>query len=182
MKKSMLLVLGLFLLFGGTALAQDDYPKAEVFGGFSILNIGEDEDLTGNRESFYGFQADAAFNVNEVFGIAADFGGQYKSLEIEDYEETFEVNAHVYEYLFGPRFSVRGERATVFGHALFGGVTVGGEGENENAFAMGFGGGVDVNVSEHFAIRPIQFDWILTNFSDDWQNDTVRFGFGIVIK
>ena len=180
MKKSMLLILGLFLLFGGTALAQDDYSKAEVFGGFSILNIGQD--LTGNRESLYGFQADGAFNVNKAFGIAADFGGQYKSFEIDEDGETFDVNAHVYEYLFGPRFSVRGERATVFGHALFGGATIGGEGESESAFAMGFGGGVDINVSEHFAVRAVQFDWVLTNFYDDWQNDTVRFGFGIVIK
>jgi len=172
MKKSILLVLGLFLLLGGTALAQDDYPMAEVFGGFSILNIGDD--LSGDRESFYGFQANAAFNLNETFGIEADFGGQYK-----DFDGT---KVHVYEYLFGPRFSMRQENTTFFAHALFGGATVGAEGENENGFAMGFGAGLDINVSEHFAVRPVQFDWILTNFYDDWQNDHIRFGFGIVIK
>jgi opacity protein-like surface antigen len=182
MKKSMLLLMGIFILLCGSAFAQDDYSKAEVFGGFSILSVGSDEDVFSEREQFYGFQANAAFNVTENFGVVADFGGQYKSFEIEEDEETFEINAHVYEYLFGPRFSLRGERATVFGQALFGGATLGGDGESINGFAMGFGGGVDVNVSDRFAVRVVQFDWIPTRFEGVWNNNTVRFGFGIVIK
>ncbi|MEJ2247690.1 MAG: hypothetical protein P8Y80_16680 [Acidobacteriota bacterium] len=174
MKKSILLLMGIFILLCGSAFAQDDYPKAEVFGGFSILSVGSDEDVFSEREQFYGFQANAAFNVSENFGAVADFGGQYKNIE--------DITAHVYEYVFGPRFSLRGEKATVFGQALFGGATLGGGGESINGFAMGFGGGVDVNVSERLAVRVVQFDWIPTRFEGEWNNNTVRFGFGIVIK
>ena len=176
MKKSMLLLLGMLVLVCGSAFAQD-YPKAEVFGGFSILTVGESSNpFEGQRDNLFGFQANAAFNVSENFGVEADFGGQYKSFD------EFDVTAHTYQYLFGPRFSLRGEKTTVFAHALFGGVTVGAAGESESAFAMGLGGGLDVNLSDRFAVRVVQFDWIPIHDQGEWYNNTVRFGFGIVIK
>jgi hypothetical protein len=178
MKKLMLLLFGVLILACGSLSAQDDYPKAEVFGGFSVLNT----DMSGlwqDRFSFYGFQANGAFNLNENFGIEADFGGQFKSEQ--------DITVHSYEYLFGPRFAVRQERTTLFVHALFGGTTLGAEGHNTNGFAMGFGGGFDVAVHDRIAIRVVQFDWIPARFTENgegsmWIKDTVRFGFGIVIK
>lgn len=163
----------LLSLFCVPVFAQDA-PKAEVFGGFSILSTDFGLGSLVDRQTFYGFQADAAFNFDKNLGIAADFGGQYKGVAGE--------TIHSYQYLFGPRASLRSEKATVFGHALFGGANFGASGSSENGFAMGFGGGIDVNAGERFAIRVVQFDWIPTKFNDTWIKDIVRFGFGIVIK
>lgn len=194
------------------AVAQD-YPKAEIFGGFSVYSgsiaIGDYDDIssmlgTGNgniptgwslegntlrrndRDQFYGFQANVSGNFHEKFGIVADFGWQYKDLNGERLE--------VYEYLFGPRFSMRADKATVFAHALFGGngfqygqsehfIDFSGDDHfSKNSFAMGFGGGVDVNAGDRFAIRVVQFDWIPNRLSGDWSTDEFRLGFGIVLK
>jgi hypothetical protein len=173
-----LLLIGVLIFTCGSLFAQDDYPKAEVFGGFSLLNT----DMGGlwrDRLSFYGFQANGAFNLDKKFGIEADFGGQFKS---ED-----NITVHMYEFLFGPRFAVRQDKATMFVHALFGGMNIGAEGDSTNGFAMGFGGGLDLNMNDRLAVRVVQFDWIPSRFTESgegsiWIKDTVRFGFGIVIK
>jgi len=178
MKKTVILVSAMIVLMSAPLMAQD-YPKAEVFGGFSLLSLGSERDLFSDRIQFYGFQANAAFNFHENVGIAADFGGQFKS----DEGDTF----HIYEFLFGPRFSMRGERATVFGQVLFGGANIGDGEDSINGFAMGVGGGVDINVNDRFAVRVVQFDWTPSRYSSDsgdsrWMKNVVRFGFGIVIK
>lgn len=207
------LALALVLLVMPLVATAQDYPKAEIFGGFSIFNgslaIGGHDDIssilgTGNghippgwslegntlrrneRDQFYGFQVNAAGNFHEKFGLVADFGWQHKDL----YGESFEV----YEYLFGPRFSMRADRATVFAHALFGGTGLQYGGSeylfdfsadddfSDNSFAMGFGGGVDVNAGNRFAIRVVQFDWTPNRMSGDWSASHFRLGFGIVYK
>lgn len=172
MKKFLLAIalLGVFCL----SLSAADAPKAEVFGGFSIVSSDLGAGSLINRQTFYGFQANAAFNFHKNLGIAADFGGHYKGVAGE--------TIHAYEFLFGPQASLRTEKATVFGHALFGGANIGVSGGSDNGFAMGFGGGIDVNAGKRFAIRVVQFDWIPTRFSGVWVNDNVRFGFGIVFK
>jgi hypothetical protein len=173
MKKSMLLLLGMLVIASIPVMAQDDYPKVEVFGGFSLLNFNPQE-MFDERQNAYGFQANVAGNLHENFGIEADFGGQYK--KIEGY------TLSTYEFLFGPRFTFRAEKASFFAHALIGGAHVGIEEYTDNGLAMGFGGGVDVNVNDRFAVRVVQFDWIPSKFEGEWSNDTVRFGFGVVIK
>ena len=177
MKKLTLLLVIVMTFACGSLFAQDDYPRAEIFGGFSLLNT----DLSGvwnERYSFYGFQASGVFNLDEFFGVEADFGGQYKSEGGE--------TVHFYEYMFGPRFAVRREKASFFVHALFGGMNLGVSGDSVSGFALGIGGGVDLNVNDRFAVRIVQFDWIPSRFTREdeifWVKDTVRFGFGIVIK
>jgi hypothetical protein len=128
----------------------------------------------GDREQLYGWQASIAGNFHRNIGVVGDFGGQYKTID--------GVSVHAYEYLFGPRFSVRAVKATGFFHALFGGLSVGGEGFSENGFMMGFGGGVDVNAGRRIAVRVIQFDWLPNRIEGDWSSSEFRVGFGIVIK
>ena len=156
------------LCFPLIAVAQD-YPTTEVFGGFSLFSVGN-----GDREQFYGFQASVAGNLHESLGIVGEVGGQYKDFGGE--------NIQIYEYLFGPRFSLRKDIATVFAHVLFGGITAKGGGSSESGFAMGIGGGVDVNAGDRFAIRVAQFDWMPHRLGGRWSKEEIRFGFGIVIK
>ncbi len=161
-----ILLVGLVALTGLPALGQD-YPKAEVFFGGSLLRA---DGAPRGQQLFGGWQASVNGNFSETFGLTADLGGQYRSISGQRVSQ--------YEYLFGPRLTMRGEGATAFSHVLFGGVTATGGGTN-TGFAMGVGGGVDINVGRRVAIRAIQFDYLPNRFSGIWFND-YRLGFGIV--
>ncbi len=170
MRKSVLM-LGLLFCFSGLAQAQThDQPSVEVFGGASVLRNG----ATAPSFSLYGgWQASGSVNFNEHLGVTADVGGQYRSISGKRVSQ--------YEYLFGPRFTARASRATLFAHGLVGGNTLRAVGASTNGFAWAVGGGLDYNVGGHFAIRAIQADYLRTRLSNAWFNDA-RLGFGIVFK
>ena len=73
-KLATLLVLGFLSL---PASAQGNYPRAELFGGFSFGSIEVRAPVanTFGHEAAEGFQAAIAVNVNRTLGIVADFGG-----------------------------------------------------------------------------------------------------------
>ena len=168
--KNILVLITAILACSISVLAQaTEYPKAEVFGGFSTLSIGN-----GDREQWYGWQAAATGNIHRAIGFVADFGSQYTDLE--------GLTAKSYEYLFGPRFTARSKKVNGFVHLLFGATNVRGSNFSETGFTMGVGGGVDVNVGNHFAIRVIQFDWLPNRFSGEWSKTEGRLGFGVVFK
>ena len=119
-----LLAAGLFLSI--PSFAQEvNYPKAEVFGGFSIssaVRVFDTDPTTGLttsslRESFMGWQASANGNLTHHLAIVGDFGGQYKTVA--------GIPMNSYQFLFGPRIMFRGPRVTPFVHAMFGGVKEG---------------------------------------------------------
>jgi outer membrane immunogenic protein len=94
-------------------------------------------------------------------------------------------------YLFGPRFSYRRySRFTPFGQILIGGVhgfdayfpSAAGFTLTPDAFAMAAGGGVNVPVSRHLAIRPVQVDYFQTQLPNNAANreNNLRVGAGIV--
>jgi hypothetical protein len=169
MRKVGLLLL-LTALLAVPAMGADEYPKAEIFGGFSYLNIDATA-LEFGRQNALGFQASVAGNFHKNLGIVGDFGGQFKSVE--------GTTAHAYEYLFGPQYAYRTEKSTVFLHGLIGGVTVGGGGESYNGYALGIGGGVDVKISDHLAFRVMQVDYLPTHIGGIWEHN-FRLGVGIV--
>ncbi len=163
--------LPLFLtaLLAVPAMGQNEYPKAEVFGGFSYASV----DIVGLRENAIGWQAAVGGNFHKNVGIVADFGGQYKSIE--------GVRVSAYEFMAGPQFNSRTEKANVFFHGLFGGATLRGEGASENGFALGVGGGVDVKISDRVAFRVFQVDYLPTHILQAWEHN-FRLGVGIVFK
>jgi hypothetical protein len=161
------LLLFLTALLAVPAMGQNEYPKAEVFGGFSYANV----DLVGVRENALGWQAAVGGNFHKNVGIVADFGGQYKSIE--------GVRVSAYEFMFGPQFNSRTEKANVFFHGLFGGVTIRGAGASENGLAMGIGGGVDVKINDSLAFRVMQVDYIPSHLGGVWEHN-FRLGVGIV--
>jgi hypothetical protein len=171
MKRLMIMFAAVAVLAPACLWAQDP-PKAEVFGGFSVWHttVGD------NDESFnpVGWQASLAGNINPKMGIVADFGGQYKD------------GVKVHSYMGGLRYNHRMDKVTPFVHAMLGGTRIGDAGGSMNGFSLGFGGGLDYVATERINLRIVQFDWMPTHFStggiSDWQNNVVRFGFGIVFK
>jgi hypothetical protein len=164
-------LLGMVLCFAGIVHAQaDKYPTVEVFGGPSVMRNG----ATAPSFSLYGgWQAAGSYNFNPHFGITTDFGGHYRSISGNRVSQ--------YEYLFGPRFTARGNRATLFGHALVGANTLRASGNSTSGFAWGVGGGLDYNVSELVGVRLIQADYLRTRLSNSWFNDA-RIGVGVVFR
>lgn len=177
------LAIGLFLISISSFAQEVNYPKAEVFGGFSMSSIPGVETFSSTglptpaRKMFMGWQASADYNLTHHLGIVADFGGQYGSISgvtvpgvtIPGY------SMNTYQFLFGPQLSFRKPRVTPYVHALFGGIRDGvgsisittplgavtTPAVSSTALGMGFGGGFDINMSERLALRVPQFDWTL---------------------
>ncbi len=193
------LLLGVVLLFSVAASAQDENPKAEVFGGYSYVRVNA-SGLPGFNMN--GGSASFSYNPTSSFGIVADFGGYH----VGKIGST-SVDGNVYSYLFGPKLAYRSGRFTPFVQALFGGahasgsatgapVTPGavrvraqaqavtsifGSSVSENTFAMTLGGGLDLNATSHIGIRLIQAEYFMTRFVSETQNNA-RISAGVVFR
>jgi opacity protein-like surface antigen len=157
--KTLIAVVVSALLLAVPAVAQQEYPKAEVFGGYQFTHL--DPSINAN-----GWNAAVNGNVNPWLGVTADFSGAYKN------------GGRVHTYMFGPTFSARTERITPFAHALFGGATGGGS----SAFSMALGGGLDVNAGRHLALRLVQADWLLFRSGGVTDRKNVRVSAGLVLR
>ena len=187
MRKYFLLLLA--VLLAGFAMGQD-FPRAELFGGYSYMrfNIG---DIGVDQTAFNlnGWNASLAINANKNVGFVADFDGHYGSPSVTVGGVTGNSKVRLHNFLFGPKFSYRGEKAQPFVHALFGGAhgstdDVSGSfigTTSDTAFAMALGGGVDIKVNNRFAIRAVQADYLMTKFVDNQQNN-FRLSFGVVFR
>jgi hypothetical protein len=176
-KTAGLLFLTLALAFG--AYAQDT-PKVEIPLGFSMVNVHPNiNDITSFNVFGGGGQID--FNFGNYFGIKADFMGytQNSGLKVsQDGQILGKVNGNVFTYMFGPQIKKHTGVFQPFAETLFGAAhtnlygsickletgCLSGNGNN-NGFAMALGGGIDLQVSKHFAIRPVEVDYLLTRFS-----------------
>jgi Outer membrane protein beta-barrel domain len=171
MKKS-LLVIALMMFVAAPLLAQEEFPRAQVFGGYSYMSL--DTSGVTNRQNFNGWNAQTTFNVNRWLGLTGDFGGYYGDIA--------SISAHDYSYMFGPTVTFRAEHVAPFVHALFGGSHIGGSvvgaSGSDNAFAMAFGGGLDLSFKSGFGVRLGQVDWYRTSHLDATQNN-VRVSTGV---
>jgi hypothetical protein len=166
-------LIGILLLFGlfSFAAAAQEYPKAEVFGGYQYTNL--------DGTSLNGWNAALSGNLNHWFGVTGDFGAAYKSVSGASFSN--------YTYMFGPTLaSRRGEALTPFVHALFGGfhssASFAGFSGTGNGFAMGIGGGLDMKVTPRIVLRAGQFDWMSFRANGASSNNNFRYSGGIVFR
>jgi hypothetical protein len=163
----LLAVLGLAL----PAKAQDERPRSEVYVGYDYVRVNSN----GNSFNFNGGSGQVTYNFNRWFGVVGDLGGYYTS-------ESF--GGGIISYMFGPRISFRRHsRVTPFAQALFGGAWEIAA-SSQSVFAMSAGGGVDVKISRHFAVRPVQAEYFLTRFKNTPTNqqNNFRYSAGIVFR
>jgi hypothetical protein len=181
-------VLGALLLSAVAASAQEiATPKVEVGFTYSWLHVNSanfDFQRTGNGGSAY-FE----YNVTPVLGLVADFGG-YANTRTG-------INDTALTYLFGPRFNLRHfARWTPYLQFLFGGAHAWSgpidPQPTQDAFATAAGGGLDFNWTKHISIKPIQVEYVMTQFDSgslggstkgfgNHQND-IRYSGGVVFK
>jgi opacity protein-like surface antigen len=175
MRKVLFTALLAALLLARTAAAQEVTPRVELFGGYSFAG--------GN---FHGWHASVAGNVNRWFGLAADFTGHYGGATDED---GFDERERIHGYHFGPRFSARGKRVTVFAHALFGAsslrTSLTGFGQRfefaDTAFSFVLGGGLDIKVGGRVSIRAFQLDYLRARLFGGIENRG-RLACGLVLR
>lgn len=165
------------LLFLAISAVAQDYPRVEVFGGYSYVH----SNFAGTGLNFNGGSGSIAVNVTQVIGLVGDFGGYHNN--------TSGVSTNNFTYLFGPKFAYRGnERVTPYFHVLLGGIhassSFGTVSASSNAFALAIGGGLDAKVAPHIAIRVAQIDYLLTKLQDDKDDrqNNVRVSAGIVFR
>jgi len=191
MKRSLLAIASL-LMFSGALLAQD-FPRVEVFGGYQILRVSQDD----YGKTLNGWRVSMAGNLNRYFGIEGVVSGTYGDfydIDGEPDDPDIDVNARIrnYSYLFGPRFTARSKVVTGFAHFLLGGsrtsVSAAASDPNatfsSNAFAWAVGGGLDLNLAKHFAVRPAQFDYgqIRTHDFGPGNVNSLTYSAGAVLK
>jgi hypothetical protein len=209
-----LLYVSAFVIFLALFASGQDFPKAEVFGGYSYLHIDTQGITTASLNNqctivfsgtcpvtfqihpgFNGWNIAPQVNLNRWFGVKAQIAGQYGNVLTGKYNtgsSFFVPGQHIYDFLFGPVVSHRGEKYTVFAHGLLGGQHVGiapiystsGFGTltppSETDFAVALGGGLDLKVAKHFAIRAGQFDYEFVNSSGGGHQNDFRFSAGVV--
>jgi len=167
------------LLLSFTALAQE-VPKVDLFFGYSFLRANQAQSVpafTANGGLF-----NVGFNFNNHIALEAEFGGYHNgNVSGKEFDTTS------FSYLFGPRFSLgRSRKVDPYFHVLFGvnraatsvaadsvliptpqSATPSSNGRFEASqanFAMAAGGGLDIKLSRHVVLRPIQLDYYLTRF------------------
>lgn len=180
------LVLSTLLILFMFAQPSKTQDKIEIFGGYSnvqapvagpgpltpcVMGVCPPQFVFSGANA-NGWDATLDYKPNRWLGVAADFGGYYRS--------AFNNSIHLQTYLFGPQLSLPG-RISPFGHVLFGVAhqTVGDPGAT--AFASAIGGGVDVKLNRFASVRVIQLDVLLTRFGGLTQAGP-RFSAGLVLR
>jgi opacity protein-like surface antigen len=191
MMKSNAILLGAFFVSGVIATAQEtSTPVAEVGLSYSYMRVNPGGTLSSyNANGGYGY---AEYNFSRVFGLVADLGANHVGNV-----NGVQLGNTSFEYLFGPRFNWRHSRFTPYVQALVGGERFSNglnPGSNDprllssqNNFAAAFGGGLDIAVTNHIAIKPIQVEWLTTQISNSAANlnyaqNNLRYSAGVVFR
>ena len=152
-----------------SSAAQDgtNYPKAELFGGYSWYNPGGNLSTYGKLPGIpKGLDFAGTYNFNKWLGLTADGGAHFKK------------PADVYTLLFGPQVKFRnGGQITPFIEGLVGFAHIGPQTifPDKTAFALATGGGLDYKVNNWFQWRILQADYLYTKYKDNVQATTNRW-------
>ncbi len=189
MKIRSAIVLGVVLLLGSAAFAQD-YPKIETAPAFMYIRTSGsltntfvvNGQVINNVPALNcaGGGGWTAYNVSSLVGIAMDLGGC--KIFSNAYGAGNTVDGSEFTYLFGPRFTYRSSsRFEPFFEVNFGGMrasltckssavncvtATGGNTYSKNAFAMTVGGGFQIKMSKKVSLRLVQLEYLYTRFGN----------------
>jgi len=186
---SLVLVLLVFVLFAGLPLGRaQQYPLAEGYLGFAVLN----NEYGTDRHNSPGVQLSFGYNAARNLRLVADFAAESHQTDIV-WTNGKQARANDYQLLFGPELTIRkSPKVTPFVHGLVGvafrhyAVPNGNwictgypfyscyqdhfDLAKETGFATGVGGGLDWHIRPNISVRMVQFDWVRTHLSRDNAN------------
>jgi len=203
----------LMIFLAGCALAQspspDEFPKIEVFAGYSALGENQKPITFGNALVPHGYASTAGLetsliaNFNRYFGLKADFSAHFNDEDgpatvilcnpaCTTTTETIQFRSRVYNFLAGPELKARNHtRFTPFVYALGGlghthvrfntsGSTLNLT-KSTNDFAMALGGGLDIRATKRTSIRgSIDYNPIFMGDSSGGTRNLVRLSLGVL--
>jgi hypothetical protein len=211
MKVRSLFVLVSVLLFGTAASAQD-YAKVEVPLDYSYMRFNPENSHIISGLSLNGGGGGATVYINHWLGVTGDFQGYGSFNRTFLFPATpnspcpigctVKASGDLFTYNVGPILKYRAERFEPFVETLFGGahsntyqnllkacagtcITTGNP--SNNAWDFIIGGGIDIPLSKSIAIRPAQFDFLLTRFGNGFtkgnnNQSNFRYNAGIVFR
>jgi len=149
-------------ILGSVALPVEaaDGPKADIAGGYSLLY---DHDIKTTFPA--GWFVGGAVNVTNMFAVAGEVSGDYKSESASVGNTTANATLNVYSYMAGPRLVSGTGAARIFVEILAGGATVSGGLSVTNArsaflsntsqtdFCYMPGAGIDIGFNSRTAMR-----------------------------
>jgi membrane-associated protease RseP (regulator of RpoE activity) len=145
-------IVSLLCLASCLAFAQD-VPRAEIFGGYSYLNI-DTNGLTKRQSIPYGANLSFTGNVTPWIGAETNFAAYYKKI--------LGVDVYDYSFVFGPRIHYK----WAFFHVMFGMDDLVGKGggitASQSSPAGAIGGGGIFKLSRHIGIEG-SIDYALTH-------------------
>ena len=152
------------LLLMPIALHADDFRVADVFLGYSLLHGDLQKHASGWEVSGGGY-------FKQWLSLHADFDAHHQS--------SAGSQRHQHGFLFGPQFSHRTSRFTLFAHTMAGVSHVSGSTGAQTGFGWVAGGGIDWDYNPVISFRLAQVDFDEAHFFGAFQNDA-RFSIGIV--
>jgi hypothetical protein len=183
---------GLLLLSGVVANAQETAPtpQAEVGFNYGFTRVNSGGTVPGFTQN--GGSGTFEYNINKVLGVVADLGG-YHNGDINN----FQIDNTAFTYLFGPRFNWRTSRLTPYVQMLVGGARLSASyfdpttnarvTGHQNGFAAALGGGIDIKMTQHISVKPIQLEYLMTQdpspFSDlPHTQNNLRYSAGVLFR
>jgi len=214
MKSRTALALGIILLFGAMAFAQGTPPKVEISLDYSYVHANPQNNNIIPTFSLNGGGGAGAFYFSKYIGIEGEFegyGSYTHNINIppgpycnSTSNCTFSAQGNLFTYNIGPIFKYRTSHFEPFVETLFGGAhsnfygnlykdctefgcSVASKSPTNNAFDFLIGGGIDIPVNEHIAVRPVQFEYLLTRFGNSFTNgnnnqSNFRYQAGVVFR
>jgi hypothetical protein len=156
----------LFVFFNRLLVASAQSNPFELFGGYSFERIAPgcgsnyrcgNPNSPGAATNLNGWTASATGYFYKSLGVSAQFTGGYNGTAALSYS-----TVHRYTYQFGPAYTFHVRSASIFAHALFGGVTQGSSADQSlsyTALLWSVGGGLDFKTARRLSIRPAQLDY-----------------------
>lgn len=177
------------MLTSSVAPAQETTPRVEIFGGYSWVHPGGRVAVVPNGFTIQntplsplklpdmkkGWDASATYNFNKWIGLTGDVGGHYQD------------QANLTTALFGPKVALRSQHFTPFGHVLVGIARLSPKTiDSHTGFGGVAGGGIDLFLSNRFAVRLIEGDYLFQAHSvkstgGSGQFDGARLQAGLVV-
>jgi opacity protein-like surface antigen len=184
-------ILGAICVSGFSAYAQEaSTPLVETGFDYTFTRVNPGGSLTSYTAN--GGSGYVEYNLNHVVGLVADLGANTIGTV-----NGYALNNTTFTYLFGPRFNWRVSRFTPYVQTLVGGARFSNAydpsstspvlGVSENHFAAAIGGGVDVRLTDHIALKPIQVEYLMTQLPSEFANvnqvqNNLRYSAGVVFR
>jgi hypothetical protein len=185
-----------------------EFPAGELGFDYSYVRFAPNHAFTQGH-SLNGGGGSVVFNINRMFGIAMDLQGYGSNTSTFVFAPSLNfpvggvanVQGNLFTYLFGPQVKFRAPHFQPFVHFLLGGAhsnvygnafknicrpVIGvcsfSKAPSGNAFAYAFGGGIDIPVGHTISIRPVEIDYLFTDFTNQFNNvhqNNFRYSGGI---